>query len=80
MEPQAAVDAPRIHVEGDLIQAEPGVDPGALSRLEAAGEQVFVWDRINLFFGGVQAVTRDPGTGTLAGAADPRRGGAVALA
>jgi gamma-glutamyltranspeptidase/glutathione hydrolase len=80
MEPQAAVDAPRIHVEGDLIQAEPGVDPEALSRLEAAGEQVFVWDRINLFFGGVQAVTRDPGTGTLEGGADPRRGGAVALA
>ena len=80
MEPQAAVDAPRIHVEGDLIQAEPGVDSGALARLEAAGEQVFAWDRINLFFGGVQAVTRDPWTGTLAGGADPRRGGAVALA
>ena len=80
MDPQDAIDAPRIHVEGDLIQAEPGVDGVALDRLAASGEEVFVWDRINLFFGGVQAVTRDPGSGLLAGGADPRRGGAVAIA
>ena len=80
MDPQRAVEAPRIHVEGDLVQAEPGVDPGALRQLGQAGEEVFVWDRINLFFGGVQAVTRDPVSGALAGGADPRRGGAVALA
>ena len=80
MDPQRAVEAPRIHVEGDLVQAEPGVDPGALRQLGQAGEEVFVWDRINLFFGGVQAVTRDPVSGALAGGADPRRGGEVALA
>lgn len=80
MEPQQAVDAPRIHVEGDLLQAEPGVDRGALHRLMEAGEEVFLWDHLNLFFGGVQAVTRDPVTGALAGGGDPRRGGAVALA
>ena len=33
---------------------------------------------INLFFGGVQAVARDPETGSLSGGGDPRRGGAVA--
>ncbi len=80
MDPQGAIDAARIHVEGDLTQAEPGVDPGALRRLEEAGEEIFVWDRKNLFFGGVQAVTRDPASGALSGGADPRRGGAVAVA
>ena len=35
---------------------------------------------INLFFGGVQAVARDPETGELSGGGDPRRGGAVAYA
>jgi len=79
MDPQEAVDAPRVHVEGNLVQAEPGVDPDALRRLEREGEEVFRWDRLNLFFGGVQAVTRDHGSGSLAGGADPRRGGAVAL-
>ena len=32
---------------------------------------------LNLFFGGVQAVERDPATGALSGAGDPRRGGAA---
>ena len=76
--PQAAVDAPRIHLEGGLLQAEPGVDEAALGRIEAAGQEVFRWSQRNLFFGGVQIVTRDPATGKLGGAGDPRRGGAVA--
>jgi gamma-glutamyltranspeptidase/glutathione hydrolase len=37
------------------------------------------WERPNLFFGGVQAVTRDPATGELAGGGDPRRGGAAVV-
>lgn len=78
VDPQAAVDAPRIHLEGDLLQAEPGVDEAALGRIEAAGQKVFRWNERNLFFGGVQIVTRDPATGELNGAGDPRRGGAVA--
>ncbi|MDQ4048428.1 MAG: gamma-glutamyltransferase, partial [Actinomycetota bacterium] len=41
---QAAVDAPRIHVEGDLIDAEPGVDPDALASLEAAGWKLRRWE------------------------------------
>ena len=31
----------------------------------------------NLFFGGCQAVERDPRTGAFDGGGDPRRGGAV---
>jgi gamma-glutamyltranspeptidase/glutathione hydrolase len=76
---QAGVDAPRIHVEGDLIDAEPGVDPEALASLKAAGWRLRRWEEANLYFGGVQAVARDPDTGQLSGGGDPRRGG-VAVA
>jgi gamma-glutamyltranspeptidase/glutathione hydrolase len=38
------------------------------------------WKRENLYFGGVQAVARDPETAELSGGGDPRRGGAVVLA
>jgi gamma-glutamyltranspeptidase/glutathione hydrolase len=34
----------------------------------------------NLFFGGCQAVEREPATGALHGGGDPRRGGAVVAA
>jgi len=80
VDPRAAVDAPRIHLEAGVLQAEPGVDEDALARIEAGGQEVFRWNQRNLFFGGVQIVTRDPETGRLDGAGDPRRGGAVAYA
>ena len=76
----AAVEAPRLHFEGGLLQAEPGIDEAALARLEAGGTAVARRPQINLFFGGVQAVARDRETGVLSGGGDPRRGGAVATA
>jgi gamma-glutamyltranspeptidase/glutathione hydrolase len=76
----AAIEAPRLHFEAGLLQAEPGVDEAALARLEARGIPVARRPAINLFFGGVQAVARDPATGALSGGGDPRRGGAVAYA
>ena len=72
---QEAVSRPRIHVEGREVDAEPGVEEPALERLEAAGWSVRRWERQNLFFGGVQAVARNPQTGELTGGGDPRRGG-----
>ncbi|MFM9043515.1 MAG: gamma-glutamyltransferase, partial [bacterium] len=75
---QQAIDAGRLHFESGVIQAEPGVDAPALDRLEQRGVPVVRWKRRNLFFGGVQAVVRDPSTGALGGGGDPRRGGAVA--
>ncbi len=33
------------------------------------------WTEQNLYFGGVQAVARNPDTGGLSGGGDPRRGG-----
>jgi gamma-glutamyltranspeptidase/glutathione hydrolase len=76
MPAQRAVDAPRIHVEGNLIDAEPGVDDAALSSLAASGWELRRWEDHNLYFGGVQAVVREA-SGGLSGGGDPRRGGAV---
>ena len=72
---QAAVERPRIHVEGQEVEAEPGVDAAALAQLERSGWTVRRWEEQNLFFGGVQAVARNPDSGELSGGGDPRRGG-----
>jgi gamma-glutamyltranspeptidase/glutathione hydrolase len=77
MDAGAAVRAPRLHDEAGIVYAEPGID---LQRLEAEGEVVSRFRALNLFFGGCQAVERDPATGALSGGGDPRRGGAVSTA
>ena len=74
-----AVDAGRLHFEAGTVQAEPGVDEEGLADLERRGVPVARWKRQNLYFGGAQAVARDPETGELSGGGDPRRGGAVVL-
>ena len=74
MTAQEAVDAPRLHLDGSEIYAEPGVDAAALA---ATGLPVTTFRAPNLFFGGCQAVARHRGTGALLGGADARRGGAV---
>jgi gamma-glutamyltranspeptidase / glutathione hydrolase len=80
MEAQDAVSAPRLHVEDGQVDAEPGMDEAALEHLEQAGWTVRRWSELNLFFGGVQAVARNPQTGELGGGGDPRRGGVVSRA
>jgi len=72
---EEAVDAPRMHFENGVAHCE---DPAAADELEAAGYPVVRWRQRNLFFGGVSAVEiRDDGS--LAGAGDPRRGGAAVV-
>jgi gamma-glutamyltranspeptidase/glutathione hydrolase len=72
---EEAVEAPRIHFENGVAHCE---DPAAADELEAAGYPVVRWRARNLFFGGVSAVEiRDDGS--LAGAGDPRRGGAAVV-
>ena len=73
LEPQAAVDQPRVHPAGAVVNAEPGVDEDGLAALEAAGSSVRRWPERHHYFGGVSAVGRN------GVAADPRRSGAVAL-
>lgn len=80
LEAQEAVSAPRVHYEEGSVHAEPGVGESELQLLEARGYDVVRWQAPNLFFGGVNAVVRDPADGALSGGGDPRRGGAVALA
>jgi gamma-glutamyltranspeptidase/glutathione hydrolase len=74
---RAAVEAPRLHFEDGVVYAEPGLELGPL---EAAGRVIHRFRERNLFFGGTQAVTRDPASGALAGAGDPRRAGAAVVA
>jgi gamma-glutamyltranspeptidase/glutathione hydrolase len=79
LEAEQAVDLPRLHLERGVVEAEPGVDPRALESLERSGWTVSRWQERNLYFGGVQAVARDPETGELSGGGDPRRGGAAVV-
>jgi gamma-glutamyltranspeptidase/glutathione hydrolase len=74
---QDAVDAPRAHFTPDGVFAEPGIPADALA---GPGLPVTLFRDTNLYFGGCQAVACDPATGELTGGADPRRGGAVAVA
>ena len=69
LEPQAAIDRPRFHPVGELVNAEPGVDEAWLQELEASGRAVRRWPRRHHYFGGVSAV------GRRSSGADPRRSG-----
>lgn len=71
-----AVEAPRIHFEAGVVYGEPGVDLAGVRELDVA---VAEFRAPNLFFGGVQAASRDA-AGVLDGAGDSRRGGAAAVA
>jgi gamma-glutamyltranspeptidase/glutathione hydrolase len=53
------------------VNAEPGVDEAALTRLEQQGWDVRRWPDRHHYFGGVSVV------GRVGAAADPRRSGAV---
>jgi gamma-glutamyltranspeptidase/glutathione hydrolase len=72
---EAALAAPRLHVEGDVLQLEGGTAPEAADRLEEWGYAVARWSGRNLYFGGASAVVLGEG-GALQAAGDPRRGGA----
>jgi gamma-glutamyltranspeptidase/glutathione hydrolase len=79
MSPEQAVQAPRMHLEGELLSIEPGFGPEAMAALAAAAPRHHLWPEQNLFFGGVHTVSIRHG-GIFDGAGDPRRGGAVAYA
>ena len=71
LDPQAAVDAPRIHPAGEIVNAEPGADEPTLAILESRGRTVRRWLERHHYFGGVSAI------GRAGAAADARRSGAV---
>jgi gamma-glutamyltranspeptidase/glutathione hydrolase len=65
---EAAVEAPRLHLEGNVLHHEPGIELPEKDLL-SKGITYHRWDRRNLFFGGVNAVTPHQAAG------DSRRGG-----
>jgi len=74
-----AIHAGRLHYENGVLHAEPGFDPAALDELDSRGYQTVRWRGLNLYFGGAQAARRDPESGELSGAGDPRRGGVAVV-
>ena len=68
-----AVNAPRLHWDGEVLQVEPGFSQESIDALSKA-VPVNLWEERNVYFGGVHTVI--PG---VTGAGDPRRGGAVVM-
>lgn len=71
LEPQAAVERPRVHPAAGILNAEPGADEAALAALEESAWVVRRWPERHHYFGGVSAI------GRMGAAADPRRSGAT---
>jgi gamma-glutamyltranspeptidase/glutathione hydrolase len=76
---EKAVEAPRMHLESDMLSIEAGYGEDTLATLTKAAPRHHQWPDQNLFFGGVHTVSSKPG-GVFDGAGDPRRGGVVAFA
>ena len=72
-----AVNAPRIHLEGDLLSLEGGFDSERLDDLLAAYPEHKVWQEQNMFFGGAHSCLRSKRD--LIGVGDPRRNGVSLL-
>ena len=72
-----AVEAPRIHVEGELLSVEGGFDVDGLGPLLSAWPEHQLWPGRSLFFGGAHTVVHQGDTqrGAFDGAGDSRRGG-----
>ncbi|MSU88134.1 gamma-glutamyltransferase [Rhodobacteraceae bacterium 2CG4] len=75
--PDAAVAAPRMHVENGNLSFEGLGADGRREALLAEWPQATVWDRPAMYFGGVHIARRDRRGGVQA-AGDPRRAGAAA--
>ena len=67
-----AVSFPRVHVEGDRLDCEGGIDAAVVEELERWGERPVTFGGLNLYFGGANAVSVGA-DGSLDAAGDPRR-------
>ena len=68
---QESIEAPRIHLEGDELYYEPGINISGNNLLKHLSLHPF--EKKNLFFGGVNAVTLTDGF------SDSRRGGSFVI-
>ena len=53
---QKAVELPRVHPEGDVLDCEGGIPAATLDALEAAGDRLVRWPDLNIYYGGAQVV------------------------
>jgi gamma-glutamyltranspeptidase/glutathione hydrolase len=72
MDPQEAIDCPRVFFEADDLVVEESVPSATVEVLRAMGHRIRVR---SLPWGGGQAVLFDRDNGTLVGASDPRKDG-----
>lgn len=72
MDPQEALDFPRVFFEGNELQVEEAVPAATVARLREMGHDVTTR---TMPWGGGQIVYRDHANGVLIGASDPRKDG-----
>jgi gamma-glutamyltranspeptidase/glutathione hydrolase len=70
-----AVNSPRVHWENNLFNLEPGFSKEAI-KSQFSNTQLVLWNKKNMFFGGVHTVMES--AGLIEGAGDQRRSGAIA--
>ncbi|MDQ3670104.1 MAG: gamma-glutamyltransferase family protein, partial [Actinomycetota bacterium] len=70
---QAAVDAPRVHCQGEETFVDTRISTDVRARLAELGHEVVPQEEVpgTFFFGRVSAVRRDPVTGLLHAASGP---------
>jgi gamma-glutamyltranspeptidase/glutathione hydrolase len=72
MDPQQALDAPRVFHTDGVLEAERGVPASAIAGLKQRGHQI---ETVVEPLGGGQAIWIDWERGTLTGGSDPRKDG-----
>ena len=79
LELQDAIDAPRVRAwDGRRLDIEGRIEATVVEALRERGHETRVLGAFTRKVGGFHAVARDPDTGILTGAADPRRDGYAA--
>lgn len=77
MHADAAVNSPRVHWEDYVFNVEPGFSKAAVKAIEDDNNQLVLWNKKNMFFGGVHTVM-ESSEGLIEGTGDRRRNGAIA--
>lgn len=72
-----AVNSPRVHWENNVFNIEPGFSEEAIKAILDDNNQLVLWKKKNMFFGGVHTVMENS-EGIIEGAGDRRRNGAIA--
>jgi gamma-glutamyltranspeptidase/glutathione hydrolase len=77
MDPQRALDAPRIRIANEQrVLIESGIDLSVLAGLQQLGHKAELYTGpVTGYFGGGQIILRDHEQGTLWGGSDPRKDG-----